>query len=289
MATQMRAEAPGSWLDLATYPASDGEPRAENESNRIQMTDLIFSAQRLLEAQGQLRSHVGGNQFIYYVPGDRNRHVAPDVYVVLGVEPGVRERYFTWLEGKFPDVVFEITSPSTDRVDLEEKPALYARLGGREYYVYDPAHELRPAFRGFRLAEGRAEPLPVLPGGGIRSEALGAELRVVGRWLRIIDPTTGVPVTIPDEILLVGERAEQRAEIAALARRQAEERADAEARARWQAEQRADLAEVRAEAEAQERRQAEGRADAEAQERRTVEAELEAIRAELARLRASED
>src|SRR5581483_2311330 len=100
--------------DPDLWPESDGKPMAENATNRIQMTDLIFALDHGLESR--VRYCVGGNQMMYYEPTDQRKHVSPDVDVALDVEPGIREKWQTWREGGlFPQVVFEITSKSTQR------------------------------------------------------------------------------------------------------------------------------------------------------------------------------
>lgn len=182
---------------------------AETEANRIQMTDLIFSIGRLLAARD--RVHVGGNLLCYYNPANGRDHLSPDVFVAFDVAPGLRERWLTWVEGKFPEVAFEITSPSTMSEDLGSKKVQYARLGVREYYLHDPSGVLRPRFQGFELVGDRLEPLSYLPDGGIFSPLLGAELRVMGQWLRVIDPRTGLPVPRPHELDTAQRAAEERA------------------------------------------------------------------------------
>ena len=187
-------------IDFSTFPESDGEPMAETLENQIQMFELMVAFRRLFADRGVTRVTVGGNQLLYYNPANGREHCSPDVYVALDVEPGGRRTWKTWLEEKCPDVVFEITSASTVHVDLEEKPQLYARLGAREYYIYDPQQELEPPLRGFVLAEGRAAPL-ALGGGGqsIESPLLGVELRIVGQYMRLIDPGTGQPYPTVEE------------------------------------------------------------------------------------------
>jgi Putative restriction endonuclease len=103
-------------IDFSTFPDSDGEPMAENDANRIQMSDLIFALQRLLSARDDV--YVGGNLLVYYNPANGWDHLSPDVFVAFDASPGLRHSWQTWVEGKFPDVVFEITSPSTESVDL---------------------------------------------------------------------------------------------------------------------------------------------------------------------------
>lgn len=51
--------------------------------------------------------------------------------------------------------MLEVASPSTYRHDLTRKKDLYASvLGVREYYIYDPYHEVDPYFQGYRLVDG---------------------------------------------------------------------------------------------------------------------------------------
>ena len=47
--------------------------------------------------------------------------------------------YPVWEVGKAPDFVLEILSPSTRKKDVEDKPALYRRMGTREYFLFDPS------------------------------------------------------------------------------------------------------------------------------------------------------
>jgi Uma2 family endonuclease len=236
-------------IDFSTFPDSDGEPMAENDVNRIQMNDLIFALQRLMSGRDDV--YVGGNLLVYYNAANGWDHLSPDVFVAFGVQSGPRHSWRTWIEGKFPDVVFEITSPSTEDMDRGRKMKQYAALGAGEYYIYDPEAHMQSAFNGHRLAAGRYVPLLLEPSGGIVSPLLGVELRPVDGWLRVIDPGNGGMVPIPGELdallqtAVTSRRvAEQRATQEAQARQEAEKRATQEMRARQEAEQRAAAAEA---------------------------------------------
>ena len=185
-------------IDFSTFPDSDGEPMVENRANLDQMVLLIYGAERLLAPR--VRFAAGGNQFIYYNRRNGREHTTPDVYVALDVAPGKRPKWETWNEeDKFPDLVMEITSVSTQDEDLGNKVRLYGRLGAREYYIYDPEQLLQPPFRAYTREGNRL--VERLTGPDLRafSPVLGAELRVVGEWLRIIDPATGEPIPSFDE------------------------------------------------------------------------------------------
>ncbi len=211
-------------IDFSTFPTGDGEPMGETPIHRLQMSDLIFALERLVALIA--RVYVGGNMLMYYNPESGWDHVSADVFVTFGVERRERDAYKTWEEGgKFADVVFEISSPSTIAEDLGKKMRLYARLGVGEYYLYDPQHLVQPYIQAFRLVDGAYVPMLPLANGGYHSELLGTELRVIGRWLRVIDPATGAPIPVPDELEALREEAEARAQQEARARQDAEERA----------------------------------------------------------------
>jgi hypothetical protein len=164
------------------------------------------------------------------------------VFVLLDVPPGARQKVLVWEEGKFPDVVFEISSPSTAREDRITKRELYGRLGAREYYIFDPQGAMRPASQGFVLVGDRLEPLALVAEGRLVSGLLGAELRVVDGWLRVIDPHSGEPIPVPEELWARWQAAEAQAQQArARATREARARRAAEARARRAEDENAEL------------------------------------------------
>src|SRR4051812_39620177 len=153
MATTPRSRA-GRAVD---YPTSDGKPMAETELHRKLMTDLIGTLEERYAADPT--ACVSGNLLMYYEEGNRRKHVSPDVFVALGIGKRVRDYYLTWEEGKGPDVVFELTSPSTRSEDVNQKMALYRDvLRVAEYFLFDPREEyLRPSMQGYRLAGGAYE------------------------------------------------------------------------------------------------------------------------------------
>ena len=216
-------------IDFSTFPGRDGEPMADTERNQREMINTMFSLRHPLEPIGH---HVGGNLIIYYNPANGLDHLSPDVFVALDRDAGLRESWKTWLEGKFPEVVVEIASPSTQQRDLNEKVARYGALGAREYYIHDPARRLQPAFRGYRATSGVLLPVPNPGGTSIRSGVLGLELRVVDGWLRVIDPASSMPYPTPDEVRALQRQAERAQRQAERAQRRAEERALQEATAR---------------------------------------------------------
>src|SRR5688572_9432203 len=120
-------------------PCDDGEPM-DTSLHRMQMNLLIESLEEAW--QGRNDYFVGGNMFVYFseLQVKKNDFRGPDVFVVLDTERRVRKSWVAWEEGgKLPDVVIELTSPSTYRVDHEDKKRLYANIWRcPEYFIYDP-------------------------------------------------------------------------------------------------------------------------------------------------------
>ena len=88
---------------------------------------------------------------------------------------------------------------------------------------------MQPFFRGYRLVGGDLVELPPPVHGAYDSDILGAELRVIGQWLRVIDPATGKSFPTVEEL---DEVLQQEAE----ARKAAEAREQQETAARVAAE-----------------------------------------------------
>jgi len=192
---------------LIRYPESDGKPIGESNAHTAQILDLRFALARYFRNDPHV--YVAADLLLYYVEGDSKEFVVPDVFVVRGVPKGERRIYKLWEEGRAPDVVFEITSASTRREDLGTKRVLYADLGVKEYFVFDPTGEdLRPPLRAFRLSGSDFQPLkePVF------SEALGLELQIVDKHLRLFDPRTGKRLLTPAEADAAREAAEAEVE-----------------------------------------------------------------------------
>ena len=101
----------------------------------------------------------------------------------------------TWVEGKLADFVLEITSLGTRRVDEVTKTALYAELGIREYWQFDPEGDyLEPMLKGRRLgSDGQYRTLTLRKRDGAlcHGSLLGLELRLEGERLRYFDPRRG--------------------------------------------------------------------------------------------------
>ena len=211
------------------YPSSDGQPMAENDAQRSAIMYGIGALARHFKSRQDV--YVSGDLLIYYQEGNPRLSVAPDVFVVFGVAKRERPNYKLWEEGRAPAFVLEVALPSRWRDDLGRKRSLYARLGVREYWQYDPLGEHLPArLQGERLTPSGyvRQPAATTRDGTLtlRSRTLGLELRAApGREMRFRNPATGC------DLLSHDEEAEARG---------------AEAEARRAAETRAAAAETRA-------------------------------------------
>ena len=222
------------------YPESDGKPMAETDFHYEIMTEMIDTLKERYAEHHDV--YVAGNLIVYYQEAQPKKFLAPDVFVVFGVEKKKRRTYRLWEEGKGPDFVLEVASQSTCDYDLGEKKDLYASiLGVQEYYLYDPDKRYLPLpLLGFRLVKGVYVPIQAVEG-RLPSDTLGLELGEEGGRLRLYNPLT------KEWVLKPAEQAKAEARQAQARAQQAETKAQHEALARQQAE--AELARLRAELE----------------------------------------
>jgi len=169
------------------------------------------------------------NTILCYEPSNLNVRVSPDYYFAVGIDPETvyhRAIYRTWVQGKPPDFVLEVASPSTARNDETTKRDIYANMGVTEYWRYDPTEFVTPHRRplypvpliGEILVNGAYQPLEIIPGpeGCIMgySPALGVSLAVKDKRLMVYDHELGEFVAEFEE--------QERAKMQALAEAQAE-------------------------------------------------------------------
>ena len=192
----------------------------------------------------------------------------PDLMVMRGADRELMEEqrgYAIDHQGKAPDFVLEVASPSTGRADYTDKRRDYERFGVVEYWRFDPSggeyHDA--ALAADRLVDGTYEPIgiEVLVEGRLRGYSDSLSLYVCWEYgkLRFFDHVTESYLGTHDE-----ERAGRIA---------AETRAGAAENRAGTAEARAETAESRAQQEETARRRAEARAA-------ELEAELRRLRGE---------
>ena len=222
---------------IIEYPESDGKPVGETDVHRREILHTIETLERHFRDAPDI--YVSGNLMFYYEEGNPAAVVSPDVFVVKGVRKGLRRTYKLWDEGVAPCVVIEMTSRSTRLEDKGNKRALYALLGVREYFLFDPLGEyLKPPLQGFTLVDGEYAALPVESDGGIISRELGLKLSRDETVLRLFDLASGQEVVRTEDLSDVLQQTLARVQ-------QAEEQAQREADARRRAE--AEIERLRAE------------------------------------------
>jgi len=249
------------------YPCEDDEPMAATGFHGEQIG--IFSEQLRRYFAMNANIYIGIDSFIYYREGDITKFVAPDVYVVLGVDKFPQRRsFYTWSEGAVPAAIFEFLSDATADQDRHEKVLRCLRdMGAEEYFIHQPEMEKPAEFRGWRRnpSGGIVE---ISPDGqdGLFSEALNLYFRwenQLDTHVRLLRPylPDGTPITtsMEEEQLRIEEQ-QLRIE-----------------------EQQLRIEEQQLRIEEQQlRMEAEARAAAEAQRRREAEIEIERLRQQLA-------
>ena len=261
--------------DELRLPSCEDDPVPQSAGQLFIIVDSLDSLQRHWRRQDVF---VGSDQFIYWDPAYDSRKnpvnppPAPDLYVAFGVANRLRPVYVVWEEGKPPDFVLEVVSPSSRRRDKEEKQVLYAKMGVPEFFLYDPESEEVP-LRGFELRNGAYARLPqerlAEDMVGVRSKVLGlcvcakpSAPESIHGSLCWYDPATGkfLPTRheMADDIEQAKARidaektradaAENRAEVAENRAEAAENRVDAAERGHAVEKTRADSEKTRADA-----------------------------------------
>jgi Uma2 family endonuclease len=157
---------------------------------------------QLMAERGRTDYCIGGNNFVYYSP-EQARDVArgrpyfrgPDIFFVDKVPQRPRAAWVAWEEGgRLPDLIVELLSPSTEKIDRGVKMALYAKVfRTREYYLFDFDTAI---LEGFRLAGTSYRPVEPGSHGRFRSDVLGADVGVwhgvagqqEANWVRLFRP-----------------------------------------------------------------------------------------------------
>ena len=210
--SQQRQEVPyvPSLVEDPRYPSSDGQRRAESTQQERAMRAAVTCLEVFFQDRKDV--FVASDLLIYYRETVPAMRVAPDVFVTFGVPQGHRMNYKLWEEGRPPDFVLEVASPTTVKEDVERKPGLYARIGVREYWQFDPHGDLlSPLLQGRRLVGRRYVELRPERQAGEESryvsEVLGLHLVSKGTCLRFWNPAR-------QEFLRTHEEAQQELEVA---------------------------------------------------------------------------
>lgn len=172
--------------DRPAEAMSEGRPHRRAKSAALDALTLHF------KTTGRL-IYVADELAVVY-PGEPV--LTPDLLAVLDVpqpDPDEDER-MAWVvadEGKGPDLVLEVLHRGNRQKDLRDNVREYARLGIREYFVYD---RLGSRLYGFRLTKSGAPYEELRPRlGRLSSEVLGLDLGLIGRRLRFFSGMAELP------------------------------------------------------------------------------------------------
>ncbi|XXT14291.1 Uma2 family endonuclease [Sorangium sp. So ce429] len=218
-------------------PHDDGA--MQSERHRKQVNLLIEVLELLWNDRDDV--YVGGNMAIYFseLQAKKNDFRGPDVFVVLDTVRRERKSWVVWQEdGRTPDVVVELLSESTEKVDRTDKMRIYAKLlHVPEYYLFDPFTGVHEAYA---LDLATMSYAPVAPGanGDVTSPRLHLGLGVrrgtynglEADWLRWLDAEGRALPTGDEQARAAGEQAraaEEQARAAEEQARAAEEQARA--------------------------------------------------------------
>ncbi len=240
----------------------DGIPM-ESTNHRRNMNVLIRSVVTLMESRNRKDYFVGGNMFIYYSTQQvKNKdYRGPDFLLCLNVD-GEKDRlgWVVWEEeGRYPDLIIELMSPSTAKVDQVTKKELYEQtFRTPNYFIYDPVNA--DFFKGWDLSGRKGyQELEVNERGWLWCRSLDVW---VGRWEGIIDDQKGTwlrfyhqdgsLVLLPEEMAKqLAETEKQRADVEKQRAEAEKQLAEAEKQRAEAEKQRADVEKQRAEAEKQ--------------------------------------
>ena len=197
------------------------EPEMESSLHYLQLSLLVACLEWLWRDRNNF--FIGANLTVYYSEQQlRNRDFrGPDFFLVRNTQKHPRRSWVVWQEdGKYPDVIIELLSESTAKVDRNAKKILYQdRFRTPEYFWFDPEDwELA----GFRLIGQEYQPILANESGRLWSDILELYLGTHKGKLRYFSPD-GELVPTPEEAAL---QAQQQAEQAQQQAEQAQQRAD---------------------------------------------------------------
>jgi Uma2 family endonuclease len=225
--TRLMAASTGlDWDRLETEWDSD-EPELESDFHRDQIDSLLRLMKWIWRDRGDL--YCSGNTTVYYDEDQRtNRNFrGPDIYVVLGADPRSRRSWMTWREGgRFPNVVIELLSPGTAKVDRTTKKTLYQDVWKLPNYFW--FHPDTQEFKGFRLVNGLYQALVPNSAGQLWCEELQLFLGLRDGYLWLFTPTGTVLMAEEEEQRQRAELESKRAELASQRAKAESQRAEAE-------------------------------------------------------------
>lgn len=188
--------------DEVKFPPRDiwsEEPSLESYAHLQQILILLQCLEWLWQERNDY--FAAANLTIYYSPNQKKSEYfrGPDFFVVLGTERRLdRKSWVVWGEGgKYPDVIVEILSPSTAKIDRGQKKQIYQDIFRTpDYFWFDPE---TLEFQGFQLMEGQYQAIEPTDRGWLWSDRLGLFLGIYQQQLRYFN-REGELIPTPAEV-----------------------------------------------------------------------------------------
>ena len=220
---------------LTDYQLPDPPQRHPDEVTSYDQLHEDGSSHHLIRHLGNPETTlVGADRYIVLdVPVGRDAiRRYPDLFIAFNADRDAylhRNGYVISEQGKPPDFVLEVASPSTGRLDVNEKRDDYAALGILEYWRFDQTGRWHGArLAGDRLENGIYRPIPIGESADDIAQGYSPTLNVYLRWERgkLVwhDPATGQPILTYDDQLARALRAEAQLNAERAARLAAEAR-----------------------------------------------------------------
>ncbi len=173
------------------------EPEMESSLHYAQLVLLVTCLELLW--QGRSDYFLGANLTVYYSRQQlRNRDFrGPALFLVKNTANRPRKSWVVWEEeGRYPNLIIELLSDSTAKVDRTLKKVLYQNtFHTAEYFWFSPDSL---EFEGFRLGAQGYESIEPTAQGWRWSEELGLYLGIEAGKLRYFN-ITGAVVPTPQE------------------------------------------------------------------------------------------
>ncbi len=125
------------------YPEQREDDIGETSIHISLVTNLLSVLKLFLKERSDV--FISANMNLYYEEGNPNKWYAPDILIAFGVPNHNRSSYQIWNENVSPQVIFEVASERTWKIDISEKLDIYGQLGVEEYYILDAEFAYLPA------------------------------------------------------------------------------------------------------------------------------------------------
>jgi len=182
------ARSSGPFSEEVQYPESHDDDMGESSFHQKLIWYFFGALESLFLKSSDVL--VTSNMNLYYEEGNPSRYYTPDVAISFGASKGDRHVYKLWVEGVFPQVIFEVASGRTWKNDIGEKAEFYDAFGAEEYYLIDAERRYLPLpLMAYRRVEGRLQYVP-LNDDRIFSPLLNLEIVNTGKSFRLFDPAT---------------------------------------------------------------------------------------------------